>query len=150
MESNTSKTREKRIFVLDTNVLLHDSNSLTSFKGVVVGIPFAVLEELDTFKNERNDLGMNARNVIRVLDDLRDQGSLKDGVLINSGINSILRVLPTPKDMDEELCAKVLDNIILNTVLELKDTLLDIYGEIQENEFVTIYSIELIENPASK
>ena len=120
MINNTSKTREKRIFVLDTNVLLHDSNSLMSFKGVVVGIPFAVLEELDTFKNERNDLGMNARNVIRVLDDLRDQGSLKDGVAINSGLNSILRVLPTPKDFDEELCAKVLDNIILNTVLDLK------------------------------
>jgi len=120
MIENTSKTREKRIFVLDTNVLLHDSNSLMSFKGVVVGIPFAVLEELDTFKNERNDLGMNARNIIRVMDDLREKGSLKDGVFVDHGINSILKVLPTPKDMDEELCAKILDNIILNTVLDLK------------------------------
>jgi PhoH-like ATPase len=129
--SKATKTAKKmdlkRIFVLDTNVLLHDAKSIFSFKGVMVGIPFAVLEELDQLKKEQNELGMNARNVIRLLDSLKREGSLKEGVSISNEISeeikgeSFLKVLPTPQENKVEFCSKTVDNIIIQTIVELKN-----------------------------
>jgi PhoH-like ATPase len=52
-------------YILDTNVLLHDPNSLLAFKGNTVLIPIEVLEEIDRFKRESSELGQNARTVSR-------------------------------------------------------------------------------------
>lgn len=81
----------KKIFVLDTNVLIHDPKALFSFTGAHVGIPAVVLEELDQFKGEGTERGRNSREVIRNLDQLRTQGSLKDGVPLDDG--GILQIL---------------------------------------------------------
>jgi PhoH-like ATPase len=54
-------------FVLDTNVLLHDPNSLNRFENNHVFIPVEVLSELDRFKNEQSERGANARTVHRFL-----------------------------------------------------------------------------------
>jgi len=116
---STPKIRKKRIFVIDTNVFLHDSNAIFSFKGVVLGIPFAVLEELDEFKKERNELGMNARRVIRILDDLRTKGSLTKGVTVEEGGPFIIKVLPVPKSLTVKVCAKTIDNIIVQNTIDL-------------------------------
>ncbi|MBI1336171.1 MAG: AAA family ATPase [Phycisphaera sp.] len=70
-------------FVLDTNVLLHNPASLFMFKDNEVVIPFAVLEELDKFKKQNDDVGRNARSVIRRLDQLRAKGKLNQGVTWN-------------------------------------------------------------------
>ncbi|MEC9372432.1 MAG: PIN domain-containing protein, partial [Planctomycetota bacterium] len=67
-------------FVLDTNVLLHDANALFAFNEHNVIIPFAVIEELDTFKKGNDDIGRSARVVIRHLDRLRRKGPLLEGV----------------------------------------------------------------------
>ncbi len=67
-------------FVIDTNVLLHDPNALFVFQEHEVVIPFAVIEELDTFKREPGDIGRSARECIRHLDALRERGRLVDGV----------------------------------------------------------------------
>src|SRR5438477_24121 len=75
----------KKIFVLDTNVLIHDPKSLFSFTGAHVAIPAVVLEELDQFKGEGTERGRNSREVIRNLDQLRTKGSLKDGVPLDDG-----------------------------------------------------------------
>lgn len=113
--------RLHRIFVLDTNVLLHDARALFAFQGVVVGIPFVVLEELDTFKRESDEKGRNAREVIRTLDELRAQGCLSRGVELNHSTGSILRVLPTPelRDFSRESGSTLKDNMILQTVKDL-------------------------------
>jgi PhoH-like ATPase len=66
--------------VLDTNVLLHNHNALFVFKEHHVIIPFAVIEELDKLKRSNDDIGRNARAVIRHLDRLRAHGRLIDGV----------------------------------------------------------------------
>ena len=63
-----------KTFVLDTNVLLHNADALTSFADNEVVITLDVLEELDKFKTEGNDLGRNARQAIRTLDSLRAKG----------------------------------------------------------------------------
>jgi PhoH-like ATPase len=86
-ETSTSK----KIYVLDTNVLLHDPQALYAFEGREVGIPGMVLEELDKFKKEGTDRGRNARETTRILDHLREQGSLREGVKTDNG--SIIHVL---------------------------------------------------------
>jgi PhoH-like ATPase len=75
------KAREdKKHFVLDTNVLLHNPNALFVFKEHHVVIPFPVIEELDKMKRRDDDIGRNARQCIRHLDRLRSIGHLTDGV----------------------------------------------------------------------
>ncbi len=120
-ESATKATRIHRIFVLDTNVLLHDARSLFAFQGVVVGIPFVVLEELDTFKKESDEKGRNAREVIRSLDELRSRGCLSQGVDLNHSTGSMLRVFQTPelRSFTQEVGSASKDNLILQTVKDL-------------------------------
>src|SRR5580698_9580747 len=72
-------------YVLDTNVLLHDPNSLVSFENNNVLIPIEVIEEIDRFKRESTELGQNARAVSRSLDALRAKGHLNKGVKLENG-----------------------------------------------------------------
>ncbi len=72
-------------YILDTNVLLHDPNSLVSFQDNHVLIPIEVVEEIDRFKRDPSELGQNARTVSRTLDSLRGTGSLSAGVALKSG-----------------------------------------------------------------
>lgn len=72
-------------YVLDTNVLLHDPNSLLNFDENNVLIPIEVIEEIDHFKRESSELGQNARSVSRTLDSLRTRGSLSEGVKLENG-----------------------------------------------------------------
>jgi len=72
-------------YILDTNVLLHDPNSLLSFQDNNVLVPIEVIEEIDHFKRESSELGQSARTVSRMLDSLRAQGSLSEGVTLPNG-----------------------------------------------------------------
>jgi PhoH-like ATPase len=72
-------------YILDTNVLLHDPNSILAFKGNSVLIPIEVIEEIDRFKRESSELGQNARTVSRTLDALRAKGHLNKGVKLENG-----------------------------------------------------------------
>lgn len=75
----------KKIFVLDTNVLLHDPKAIFAFKEHEVVIPAVVLEEIDSKKRNADELGRNARNVSRLLDGLRELGHLHSGVPLPQG-----------------------------------------------------------------
>jgi PhoH-like ATPase len=77
--------RPVKNYILDTNVLLHDPNSLLNFQDNLVLIPIEVLEEIDRFKRESSELGQNARTVSRMLDGFREQGHLSDGVSLPNG-----------------------------------------------------------------
>jgi PhoH-like ATPase len=87
----------RKYFVLDTNVLLHNAESLTSFDDNYVILPMTVIEELDSFKRRNDELGRSARYVIREIDKLRTQGSLKDGVSMEN--NGILQIIVERKDI---------------------------------------------------
>ncbi|MCR2803718.1 PhoH family protein [Paenibacillus soyae] len=80
----------KKIFVLDTNVLLHDPQSLFAFDDNEVIIPAIVLEEIDSKKRLADELGRNARHVSRLLDTMREQGHLHEGIMLPGG--GILKV----------------------------------------------------------
>jgi PhoH-like ATPase len=72
-------------YILDTNVLLHDPNSLLSFEDNSVLVPIEVIEEIDRFKRESTELGQNARAVSRMLDSFRGEGRLSEGVKLPTG-----------------------------------------------------------------
>lgn len=72
-------------YILDTNVLLHDPNSLLNFEENNVLIPIEVIEEIDRFKRESTELGQNARTVSRMLDSFREVGRLSEGVKLPTG-----------------------------------------------------------------
>ncbi|GKS12493.1 hypothetical protein YDYSY3_34930 [Paenibacillus chitinolyticus] len=75
----------KKIFVLDTNVLLQDPNAMFSFEDNEVIIPAVVLEEIDSKKRNADEIGRNARMVSRLLDAMRARGRLHDGITLDSG-----------------------------------------------------------------
>lgn len=66
----------KKTYILDTNVLIHDPESMHSFKGHEVVIPFEALEELDKLKKRFDQIGQNARHVIRNLGEFIDTGRI--------------------------------------------------------------------------
>jgi PhoH-like ATPase len=75
----------KKIYVLDTNVLLTNWKSLYAYQNNDIVIPLKVLEEIDKHKKRQDGVGSNARFSIRVLDSLREKGNLYKGVRIEKG-----------------------------------------------------------------
>lgn len=108
------------LYILDTNVLIHDPQALTAFPGKHIGVPITVVQELDHFKTETSQRGRNAREAIRSLDRMREQGSLADGVMLHDG--TIVQVFPLPRKeiMNSELPFADPDNKILLTALHLQ------------------------------
>tara|TARA_R110001599_G_scaffold99721_1_gene255538 strand:+ start:7565 stop:8962 length:1398 start_codon:yes stop_codon:yes gene_type:complete len=78
-------TDTKKVFIIDTSVLLYDKNSISSFPNNILMIPLVVLDELDRFKDKKGLIGENARYVNRFLDSLRQKGSLHEGIEIENG-----------------------------------------------------------------
>ena len=73
-------------FVLDTNVILHDSNSIHHFGENDIVIPITVLEELDNFKKGNESLNFHARELARTVDSLSSDMLFGDGVSIGPGL----------------------------------------------------------------
>jgi PhoH-like ATPase len=109
----TQTNRQLKYFVLDTNVLLHNPNALFMFADNEVIIPFDVIEELDKFKTNTDDLGRNARTVIRYLDSLRLQGSLSEGVNIPQAGGRVRVILEEDQKLCPGLTANTPDNRII-------------------------------------
>lgn len=110
-----------KYFVLDTNVLLHNPQALFMFADNEVVVPFTVLEELDSFKKQNDDVGRNARQVIRHLDRLRAQGHLGEGVVWN-GHGGRVRVLFANGERPSGICDDTADNRIIAVALSLQKT----------------------------
>lgn len=102
-----------KTFVLDTNVLLHNPNALFVFEDNDVVIPFDVIEELDKFKTQNDDLGRNARTVIRHLDRLRETGDLSEGVKVEQTGGRVRVILEEDQKLCPGLTANTPDNRII-------------------------------------
>ena len=109
---------ERKIFILDTSVLLYDKTSIHSFPNSDVVIPLVVLDELDRFKEKAGILGEYARYVNRFLDDLRLTGSLHKGVSISDG-QTIRVEINHCKQVPQGLDEKAADNRIIAVAHEL-------------------------------
>jgi len=120
-------TTKKKIFVVDTNVLIHDPSSILRFHEHDVVIPIVVLEELDHSKVGMSEVARNVRQVSRLLDDLVEKanGDISRGVKIPS----VSADIPTGRlyfHMDEVrsplpfgLSSRTSDNTLLGITLDL-------------------------------
>ncbi len=118
----------KKTFVLDTNVLLHDPNSIFSFEENDVIIPIVVIEELDRFKKGLDEIGRNARQVSRHLDELRMRNKLSAGVTLDNG--GMLRVeLNHQHDVDCTLPSMMEGDSADNRILKVALCLSKEHGE---------------------
>ncbi len=110
----------KKLYIIDTNVFIHDARALFAFKGGQVGIPLTVIQELDKFKTETSARGRNAREVIRSLDKMRELGSLAQGVELEDGTHISIIVPPPDGDVLKKFGQSGNDDLILATALAAK------------------------------
>ena len=112
-----------KLFVLDTNVILHDSSCITHFEENDIAIPITVLEELDNFKRGNEQIYFNARDFLRILDELTGDQLFEVGVSIGKSKGKI-RVI-VGKDWHPKLGSLFTedtpDHRILNVALWLKE-----------------------------
>ena len=92
MAATTPSIRSK-LFVLDTNVILHDAGCLWNFKENDIAVPITVLEELDRFKKGNEDINFQARAFLRRLDELTSDVLSDDGTDLGPGLGKIRVVL---------------------------------------------------------
>ncbi|MFP5383469.1 MAG: PhoH family protein [Gammaproteobacteria bacterium] len=128
--SNAPKSRPARkSYVLDTNVLIHDPNSLLNFEEHEVIIPMTVLEELDKLKSGKSGVAGECRHAIRLIDQLLGSApveQIEQGVPIQApgrkDQRGTLRVLLNRPELEEEgvLANTLNDNRIINSLLALK------------------------------
>ncbi|MFW5979887.1 MAG: PhoH family protein [Halanaerobiales bacterium] len=110
----------KKNFVLDTNVLLMDPQAIFSFEENDVVIPLAVVEEIDDQKNKSSDIGYNARETSRLLDELRLKGKLSKGIELNNGGKLTIAINGKDLILPPGLSSTKMDNRILSTAIHLQ------------------------------
>ena len=135
MSRATRKATGTRLFVLDTNVLLHDPTALFRFKEHDLFIPMMVLEELDAAKKGVSEVARNARQVSRFLDDLindADRTRIEAGLALPAPGTGAAAAAPAPSGrlflqtspldaaVPSGLPGNTPDNSILGTTLALR------------------------------
>ncbi|ADU66834.1 PhoH family protein [Desulfurispirillum indicum S5] len=116
---------DKKTIILDTNVILLNPRAIYDFNGNDVVIPISVIEELDKFKRNMDQLGRSAREFSRMLDQIRSQGNIHEGVVLFPEDNDAKISVLMASDEAMRLLPKALrgdaaDNIILSMALQLK------------------------------
>ena len=113
--------KKSKLFVLDTNVILHDSTCIHHFQENDVAIPITVLEELDNFKRGNEQINYHARDFLRDLDEITGDNLFKKGVSLGNKLGKIRVVVN--QSWDKELLEVFREDIpdvrILNTALRL-------------------------------
>lgn len=115
----------KKTYILDTNVLLSDPNSIRNFEDNDLIIPMMVLEELDKHKGRSDEVGRNCREVTRTLDSLSENQSYKDGIDLAGG--GTLRILSCSQEYKQLLPPELgygtsVDNMIIGFVMQVMQT----------------------------
>ena len=112
----------QKLFVLYTNVILHDSNCIRNFQEHDVAIPITVLEELDKFKRGNEDINFQARQFLRDLDQLTGDLLSTTGAPLGSGRGGVRVILGA--EQDDRIASAFLQNTpdhrILNTAASLQ------------------------------
>lgn len=111
---------QKKSFILDTNVFLHDPHALSRFKRCEIIIPLPVLEELDKMKRFSDELGKNARHVIRFIDGLKGKENVHKGVDIDDETTLRLFILKPVDRKNFPLAMELTSSRILLAAHQLK------------------------------
>jgi len=120
---------QKKSYVFDTSVLLTDARALVHYQDGNILIPFKVLEEIDRHKKRQDGVGSNARHIIRILDELREEGSLKNGIPLENGCTIYVKNLDSfgdeiPCDLDTADADNEIIAIALREKISNPDTIL--------------------------
>lgn len=112
----------KKTFVLDTNVILHDSTCIFHFQENDIVIPITVIEEIDAFKRGQDLINYHAREFIRLLDTFPGEQLVRDGVRLGEGRGniSILTVFSDEPEVSNAFFEHKSDHRILSAALSLK------------------------------
>jgi PhoH-like ATPase len=119
-----SKKTEKKIFVLDTSVILYDHNAVKNFQEHDVAIPITVLEELDNFKKGNDTKNFEAREFIRFIDKISGENKLQDWIPLEGTAKGKFKVqMNTRSELDAEVVfdERKADHRILNAALALQE-----------------------------
>lgn len=117
-------TKKPKIFVLDTNIILHDYKAIRKFQDNDIVIPMAVIEELDKFKKGNDALSFNARGFMRELDKLSTGRMFgREGVPLGKNLGKIRVELnhPFPDDLKGSFIDDIQDHRILSTSIWVRD-----------------------------
>ena len=113
----------KKNYVLDTSVYLTDADALFKFDNHDIFIPLKVLEEIDKHKKRQDSVGINARKIIRTLDELRAKGNLQKGARLGKGKGvlkavsyEVLKDVVFPSDLD----LSIPDHMIIATAMAVR------------------------------
>ncbi len=116
--------KEKKIFVLDTSVIIYDHNAIKSFKEHDVVVPITVLEELDNFKKGNDTKNFAAREFTRYIDKISGRNTLKDWVNINGKGHGMFKIEMNQSasvDAERIFGERKGDHRILNSALHLME-----------------------------
>ncbi len=130
---NIQSSDNKKLFVLDTNILIHDPSSIFRFQEHNIFIPMIVLEELDHYKKGLSDVSRNVRQVSRFLDELiqdATQNTINEGLLLSriehgpsketqSDGRLYFQTSQLSSLLPDSMPGNIADNSILNVVLAL-------------------------------
>ncbi len=112
----------KKNFVLDSTILLYDPGAIFSFQDNNIIIPITVVEETDKFKKQVTEIGRNARQFSRYLDQLRTQNKLCDGVkLAGGGYLKVVIIQRMSAKLPSDQFALTNDNKILSVAIQLQE-----------------------------
>jgi len=119
----TQPSARSKLFVLDTNVILHDAGCLWNFKEHDIAIPITVLEELDKFKKGNEAINFQARAFLRRLDELTSDVLTEEGTSLGSDLGNIRVVLRGDHgdELRDAFFSDAPDHRILDIALTLQD-----------------------------
>src|SRR5476651_1997866 len=124
-EGRSKSAGKKKIFVLDTSVILYDHNAFENFQEHDVAIPIQVLEELDNIKTGNDTRNFEARSFIRLMDELSRTHLLNHWQPLNGQNKGSFKVimdrLHTDMDAEQIFGEGKIDHRILNAALALQD-----------------------------
>ena len=109
----------RKIFVLDTNILIHDPKCIYNFRGNDVILPIYVVEEIDKLKRSQST-AIQARMASRVLDEIRSKGSLSKGIELPNDIFFKVEIKNDRSLLPENLDRDIVDNNIISATLGIK------------------------------
>lgn len=112
-----------KLFVLDTNVILHDHNAIYNFQENDIYVPVTVIEELDKFKKGDDTLSFNSRSFVRDIDRLSHNSLFDRGISLGKdrGMIKIEMGHPYPPALKESLLDDIPDHRIIATAIWLRD-----------------------------
>ncbi len=117
--------KDRKIYVLDTSVILYDHNAVNSFQENDVAIPITVLEELDNFKKGNDIKNFEAREFIRFLDGLSGKNLLQEWIPLSGKGKGSFKVIMNTRGTSDVNAEKVFDDKkadhkILNSAISLQ------------------------------